>query len=61
MDRGPGHRHKSYLETQDFGEVECNGLIFGSRGEAIVFDTPWIYWERILKKTKQDAIVIATK
>jgi metallo-beta-lactamase class B len=32
--------HVSYLQTQDFGKVACNGLIFVSEGEAIVFDTP---------------------
>jgi metallo-beta-lactamase class B len=32
--------HTSYLQTQDFGNVSCNGLIVSSNNEAIVFDTP---------------------
>jgi metallo-beta-lactamase class B len=32
--------HESYLETDDFGKVSCNGLIYVNRGEAIIFDTP---------------------
>ena len=32
--------HQSYLQTQDFGNVGCNGLIFVNGNEAIVFDTP---------------------
>lgn len=32
--------HTSYLQTQDFGNVPCNGLIVKNSKEAIVFDTP---------------------
>ncbi len=32
--------HRSYLQTEDFGRVGCNGLIYVNEGEAIVFDTP---------------------
>lgn len=32
--------HISYLQTQDFGRVACNGLIYINKGEAIIFDTP---------------------
>lgn len=32
--------HISYLNTQDFGKVGCNGMIVIDEGEAIVFDTP---------------------
>lgn len=32
--------HISYLETNDFGKVACNGMIFFDKKEAIVFDTP---------------------
>jgi metallo-beta-lactamase class B len=32
--------HVSYLKTQSFGKVECNGMIVVNRNEAIVFDTP---------------------
>ncbi len=32
--------HESYLQTVNFGKVGCNGLIYVSGDEAIVFDTP---------------------
>ena len=32
--------HTSYLQTDDFGNVPCNGLLYAINGEAIVFDTP---------------------
>lgn len=32
--------HISYLDTDSFGKVACNGLIYMKEGEAIVFDTP---------------------
>lgn len=32
--------HTSYLQTNDFGKVPCNGLVICAKGEAIVFDTP---------------------
>lgn len=32
--------HTSYKQTEDFGNVPCNGLVVRSNGEAIVFDTP---------------------
>jgi metallo-beta-lactamase class B len=32
--------HVSYLQTQDFGNVPCNGLIVTNSNEAIIFDTP---------------------
>lgn len=32
--------HISYIQTNDFGKVPCNGLIVRNHGEAIVFDTP---------------------
>lgn len=32
--------HTSFLQTNDFGNVPCNGLIVRSDNEAIVFDTP---------------------
>lgn len=32
--------HTSFLETQSFGKVPCNGLIFVHGGEALIFDTP---------------------
>lgn len=32
--------HISYLKTNDFGKVKCNGAIFRSEDEVIIFDTP---------------------
>jgi metallo-beta-lactamase class B len=32
--------HTSYKQTNDFGNVPCNGLIVKNSNEAIVFDTP---------------------
>ncbi|TKC01371.1 subclass B1 metallo-beta-lactamase [Pedobacter cryotolerans] len=33
-------QHTSYLQTNDFGNVPCNGLIVSDKKEAVVFDTP---------------------
>lgn len=33
-------KHISFLKTQDFGNVPCNGLILRDKNEVIVFDTP---------------------
>ena len=32
--------HISYLKTEDFGNVACNGMLFINGEEAMVFDTP---------------------
>ena len=32
--------HTSFKQTNDFGNVPCNGLVVRNRNEAIVFDTP---------------------
>lgn len=32
--------HTSYLKTNDFGNVSCNGLVVRNDHEAIIFDTP---------------------
>lgn len=32
--------HTSFLQTDDFGKVPCNGLIVRNSNEVIVFDTP---------------------
>jgi metallo-beta-lactamase class B len=32
--------HLSYLNTEDFGKVGCNGMILINEGEDLVFDTP---------------------
>lgn len=34
------YQHISYLETDSFGKVSCNGMIFTDHNEAIVVDTP---------------------
>jgi metallo-beta-lactamase class B len=34
------YRHITYLQTQSFGRVACNGMIVFDKNEAIVFDTP---------------------
>jgi metallo-beta-lactamase class B len=34
------YQHITFLATQDFGKVDCNGMIVIDSGEAIVFDTP---------------------
>lgn len=33
-------QHTSYKQTNDFGNVPCNGLVVRNGNEAIVFDTP---------------------
>lgn len=33
-------RHITYLETQSYGKVSCNGMIVVDNGEAIIIDTP---------------------
>ncbi len=34
------YAHVSFLQTKDFGNVDCNGMILLNEGEAVVFDTP---------------------
>jgi len=34
------YQHISYLQTEDYGKVACNGIIVVDQKEAIVFDTP---------------------
>ncbi|MER3373315.1 MAG: subclass B1 metallo-beta-lactamase [Allomuricauda sp.] len=34
------YRHISYLSTDDFGKVGCNGMIVVDGKEALIFDTP---------------------
>ena len=35
-----GFLHTSFLQTNDFGNVPCNGMIVRNKNEVIVFDTP---------------------
>lgn len=58
--------HISYLTTNDFGKVDCNGLIFLNGDEAIVFDTPTndkasaelIDWIKTTKHKRIKAVVV---
>ncbi|MEO8824172.1 MAG: subclass B1 metallo-beta-lactamase [Ginsengibacter sp.] len=34
------YRHISYLNTNDYGKVECNGMVVVNGGKAVIFDTP---------------------
>ena len=34
------YQHISFLNTESFGKVPCNGMIVLDKGEAIIFDTP---------------------
>lgn len=34
------YQHISYLQTNDFGNVPCNGMVVVDNGKAVVFDTP---------------------
>jgi len=34
------YQHISFLQTNDFGHVPCNGMVVAVDGEALVFDTP---------------------
>lgn len=34
------YQHITYLQTNDFGKVGCNGMIVVDNSEAIIFDTP---------------------
>lgn len=60
------YRHVSYLETETYGKVACNGLIFIKNKEAAVFDTPaknkvsveLLNWLTKDMKSKVKAVVI---
>lgn len=57
--------HTSYLNTQSFGRVPCNGMIVKNRNETIVLDTPaddktssvLINWIRTDLKSSINAVV----
>ena len=34
------YQHITFLQTQDFGKVSCNGMVVFDKNEAVVFDTP---------------------
>ncbi|MEP3207669.1 MAG: subclass B1 metallo-beta-lactamase [Maribacter sp.] len=58
--------HISYLNTNDFGTVACNGMIYLKNKEAVIFDTPsdlaaseeLLKWLTDAKKVKVKAIVV---
>lgn len=58
--------HVSYLETDNYGKVACNGLIYMNEEQAVVFDSPvddttseeLIRWINNTKKHKIMAVVI---
>ena len=58
--------HTSYLSTQDFGKVPCNGMVVINNGEAVVYDTPvdndvsseLIHWITTQLKCKITGVVV---
>ena len=34
------YRHTTFLQTESFGKVSCNGMIVFDKNEAVIFDTP---------------------
>ncbi len=58
--------HISYLITNDFGKVDCNGMVYINGDEAIVFDTPTdnkaaaelINWIEVKQGKKIKAVVV---
>ena len=58
--------HISYLNTNNFGKVACNGMLYIKNKEAIVFDTPTnsevskelLNWVTKTKNAKVKAVVI---
>ncbi len=59
--------HISYLDTESFGKVACNGMIVIDHGEAIIFDTPandaesieLLQWIEDTQKSKPKGIVVS--
>ncbi|WP_282142627.1 subclass B1 metallo-beta-lactamase [Cellulophaga baltica] len=59
-------QHITYLNTNDYGKVACNGLVVIHNNEAIIFDTPTsnavstelIRWITEIKKSSIKAIVV---
>ena len=60
------YQHISYLETDNYGNVPCNGMIFINNKEAIIYDTPandaasilLINWIELVHNSKIKAIVV---
>ena len=34
------YKHVSYVDTEDYGKVACNGMLFIDHNKAIIYDTP---------------------
>lgn len=62
---GNAFEHTSFKQTNDFGNVPCNGLIVRNGGEVIIFDTPTndqnagelIQWVRETLQCKINAVI----
>lgn len=60
------YRHVSYLQTDGFGKVACNGMLLISDGKALIFDTPatnevskeLIDWVETTQKSEVTGVVI---
>lgn len=58
--------HQSYIQTDDFGKVSCNGMIYIINNESYVFDTPTtdivskelISWIKKSKKSIVKGVII---
>lgn len=58
--------HISFLDTNEFGKVACNGMIVIDQGEALVFDTPTtnetstelIHWIQNRNGARVNAVVV---
>jgi len=59
------YQHTSFLQTESFGNVPCNGMIVHNNNETVIFDTPvndeiseeLIQWIQNSLKSKINAIV----
>lgn len=59
------YQHTSFLQTESFGNVPCNGMIVHNNNETVVFDTPvndeiseeLIQWIKNSLKSKINAVV----
>lgn len=58
--------HTTFLDTEKYGKVPCNGMIVADQGEALVFDTPTtdsvaeelIHWIEKTLKVKVTGIMV---
>lgn len=60
------YRHETFLETEQYGKVSCNGMLVISEGKSAVFDTPsddeasleLIKWLQDSMNTTIEAVII---